>query len=87
MHPQNNHFPSHTVFQYGRDLDHCHHQMKHLNMLLSEKKENILSYQDQIANMRAELAQHRDETMAARAAGKQQGAPQVSCRRSSCVSV
>lgn len=66
------------IGRYGRDLDHCHHQMKHLNMLLSEKKENILSYQDQIANMRAELAQLRDETMAARAAGKQQGAPQDS---------
>jgi len=38
--------------------------MKHLNVLLSEKKENILTYEDQIANMRAELAVLREKAMA-----------------------
>ena len=35
-------------------------QMKHLNNLLTEKKEDILTHQDQIANMRAELAELRE---------------------------
>lgn len=56
--------PVHLVFcfptQLNRDLDHCHHQMKHLNTLLTEKKESVLSYQDKITNMRAELAELRD---------------------------
>ncbi len=34
--------------------------MKHLNTLLTEKKESVLSYQDKITNMRAELAELRD---------------------------
>lgn len=48
------------IGKLNRDLDHCHHQMKHLNTLLTEKKESVLSYQDKITNMRAELAELRD---------------------------
>ena len=52
-----------SIVQLTRDLDQCHIQMKHLNQLLTEKKEDILTYQDQIASMRAELAELRDITM------------------------
>ena len=54
---------SRCITQLTRDLDQCHVQMKHLNQMLSEKKEDILTYQDQIANMRAELAELRDTSM------------------------
>ena len=47
----------------NRDLDHCHHQMKQQNLLLTDKKKDILMYQDQIASMRAEMAELREISM------------------------
>ena len=37
--------------------------MRQLNQVLSVKKEDVLKYQDQIANMKAELAELRDARM------------------------
>ena len=44
-------------------MDHCHGQMRQLNQVLFVKKEEVLKYQDQIANMKAELAELRDARM------------------------
>ena len=53
------------LLQLNRDLDYCHHEIKQLNMHLTEKKENILQYQEKIAGMQAELAELRDKAMCA----------------------
>lgn len=48
----------------SRELEHSHQEIKHLNIQLSAKKEEILSYQDKITGIQTELAQLRDEQMA-----------------------